>query len=112
DCGRVVCWKNDLVEEEMIADKDCRLHRLGRDLRRLRNVIGKDQDKDDGEDEAFGPFANDAFAAWTGRVEMLELFEKNIRFFEFDEVGQPYIGYDIRSVNRRFFHVTFRPIAP
>ena len=87
NCHREVGRKNDFVEEEVIADEDRRLHGLCRYLCRLGDIIGKDQDEDDREDQAFGPLANDSFAPRTRSIEMLELLGEDVRFFKFDEIG-------------------------
>ena len=58
---RIVRWKRKLIEEEMIADEDGRLHRFRRNLRGLCNEVRKEENKNQTENQALQPFAGGTF---------------------------------------------------
>src|SRR5207247_1937348 len=98
---RIICRKSHFVEKEVIADENRRLHRLGRNLCRLRNVAGEDENENDRKCQAFDPFPKNTFLRNRRSFENRKLVEADVGPVESDEI----FNKDVRN----FLAVQFRP---
>src|SRR5687767_187341 len=94
----------------MVADQNRGLHRLGRDLRCLRNITGEDEDKNNRECQTLEPLTEWTFQARRRGIVPDQLVEADVRAIEDYKVFEQYIGNGscIDFGPRSFDHLDYR----